>query len=48
MTKLMYSVPSDPSIREVRITRACVEKGSEPTILRDSGSVPMLDGRTAS
>ncbi len=46
MTKLMYDVPSDPSIREVRITRACVENGSEPTILRDSSS--MLDDRTAS
>ena len=30
MTKVMYDIPSDPTISEVLITRACVEDGSEP------------------
>lgn len=32
MTKVMYDIPSDPTISEVLITRACVEDGSEPEI----------------
>ena len=28
MTKVMYDIPSDPTISEVLITRACVEDGS--------------------
>ncbi len=32
LTKVMYEVPSDPSIEKVTITRACVE-GTEPPVL---------------
>ena len=32
MTKVMYDIPSDPSITEVLITEECVENGTEPTI----------------
>ena len=34
MTKIMYAIPSDLSIRKVVITPECVE-GGEPKILRD-------------
>ena len=32
LTKIMYEIPSDPSIEKVTITRACVE-GTEPPVL---------------
>ncbi len=35
MTKLMYEIPSDPSISKVLITRNCVEEGAEPKITRN-------------
>ena len=35
MTKLMYEVPSDPSIVKVTITEACITEGAEPEIVRD-------------
>ena len=35
MTKVMYEIPSDPSITRVLITRQCVEDGREPEITRD-------------
>ena len=35
MTELMFNIPSDPSIRKVIITAACVNGEEEPTILRN-------------
>ena len=35
MMKIMYEIPSDPTIKKVIITPECVE-GGEPTIIRDS------------
>ena len=35
MTKIMYQIPSDLSIRKVIITPACVD-GAEPEIIRDT------------
>lgn len=32
MTKIMYEIPSDPTISQVLITKDCVENGSEPEI----------------
>ena len=32
MTKIMYEIPSDPSICQVLITKDCVENGSEPVV----------------
>ena len=37
MTKIMFEIPSDLSIRKVTITPACVD-GGEPDILRDTNS----------
>lgn len=34
MTKVMYEIPSDPSITKVLITRDCVENGVEPVVTR--------------
>ena len=34
MTKVMYDIPSDPSITQVVITRDCVENGVEPKVVR--------------
>ena len=34
MTKVMYDIPSDPSITRVTITRDCVENGVEPKVVR--------------
>lgn len=34
MTKVMYEIPSDPTITKVFITRECVENGEEPKLLR--------------
>ncbi len=45
MTKIMYAIPSDPSIRKVTITPECV-RGGEPLILRDSGN-PRLAAKNA-
>ena len=35
MTKIMYSVPSDPTIVKVTITASCVTNGADPEIVRD-------------
>ena len=35
MTKVMYEVPSDPTIRQVIITADCIRSGTEPEIRRD-------------
>lgn len=35
MTKIMYSVPSDPAIVKVTITASCVTDGADPEIVRD-------------
>ena len=35
MTKVMYEVPSDPTIRKVVITAECIREGTEPEMLRD-------------
>ena len=34
MTKVMYEVPSDPTIRKVIITAECIRTGTEPQMLR--------------
>ena len=34
MTRIMYEIPSDPSITKVLITRECVENGVEPDVVR--------------
>ena len=34
MTKVMYEVPSDPSIRKVVITEDCIKNGTDPEIIR--------------
>lgn len=40
MTKIMYDVPSDPTITKVVITEDCVKNGQEPEILREEGESP--------
>jgi ATP-dependent Clp protease ATP-binding subunit ClpX len=35
MTKIMYDIPSDPTIVQVSITPECVTQGSEPELVRD-------------
>ena len=35
MTKVMYEVPSDPTIRKVVITADCIRSGTEPEMLRE-------------
>ena len=42
MTRIMYEIPSDPSITKVLITRECVENGVEPDVVRNK------DGRRGS
>ena len=39
LTKVMYDVPSDPTISDVTITKACVDGNAEPTVLRDPEKV---------
>ena len=34
MTRIMYEIPSDPSISKVLITLDCVRKGAEPEVVR--------------
>ncbi len=34
MTKVMYEIPSDPTITKVMITKECVEDGAEPVVTR--------------
>ena len=34
MTRVMYEVPSDPTIRKVVITADCIRNGSDPQIIR--------------
>ena len=36
MNKIMYDVPSDPTIAKVTITAACVNEGAQPEIIRDA------------
>ena len=35
MTKIMYDVPSDPTIVKVSITAPCVTQGAQPELIRD-------------
>ena len=35
LTKIMYEIPSDPTITQVTITEDCVKSGAEPVIERD-------------
>ena len=35
LTKIMYEIPSDPTITQVTITKDCVKSGAEPVIERD-------------
>ena len=39
LTRVMYDVPSDPTITDVTITKACVDGNAEPTVLRDPEKV---------
>ena len=39
LTKVMYDVPSDPTISDVTITKACVDGNAEPTVLHDPEKV---------
>ena len=39
LTKVMYDVPSDPTITDVTITKACVDGDAEPTVLHDPEKV---------
>ena len=48
MNQIMYDIPSDPSINQVRITAPCITEGAQPEILREDGRgrrLPRL-GRT--
>ena len=36
MTKIMYEIPSDPTIQSVCITERCVRNGEAPQITRDA------------
>ncbi len=44
MTKIMYEIPSDPSISKVLVTRECVENGVEPEVVRSKASRPSTAG----
>ena len=35
MTDVMYRIPSDKSIKEVVITKACIEKGEPPLVITE-------------
>ena len=37
LTKLMYDIPSDPTIAQVTITADCVNNGVQPEIVHDPG-----------
>ena len=37
MTRVMYQVPSDPTIVKVTITAPCITEGAQPELLRDPG-----------
>ena len=37
LTKLMYDIPSDPTIAQVTITADCVNNGAQPEIVHDPG-----------
>ena len=39
LTRVMYDVPSDPTISDVTITKACVDGDAEPTVLHDPEKV---------
>ena len=52
LNQIMFDIPSDPTIRKVTITKACVEQGEAPLILRDEegGSrqrIPAVKGAEA-
>ena len=36
MTRIMYEIPSDPSITAVRITKSCVTEGEQPVLSRSA------------
>ena len=35
---LMFEVPSDPSIKEIRVEKECIKEGQPPTIVRDKSA----------
>ena len=39
LTRIMYDIPSDPTIVKVTITEDCVKNGAEPVVERDLGKV---------
>ncbi len=44
MTRIMYEIPSDPTISKVLVTRECVENGVEPEVVRSKASRPSTAG----
>ncbi len=38
MLNVMYEIPSDPTIESVRITKSCIEDGTDPEITRRPGT----------
>ena len=40
LTKVMYDIPSDPTIEQVTITADCVAGKAEPEIVHDAGKEP--------
>lgn len=39
LTKIMYEIPSDPTIEKVSITRACVEGEEKPVLTRNANKI---------
>ena len=42
---IMYKVPSDPYVAEVRITKDCITDGAEPVLIRDEQRKPTPVGK---
>ena len=45
MTEVMYQIPSDPSIKSVRITKECVTEGKMPLLKQDAAHPRLPVGR---
>ena len=42
LTKVMYDIPSDPTVEQVTITAECVSGKAEPEIVHDAGKEPCV------
>lgn len=42
LTKVMYDIPSDPTVEQVTITAECVAGNAEPEIVHDAGKEPCV------